>query len=70
MQLHEPPAVLTVAETARLLRLGRNQAYAAIKSGQIRAIRIGSSYRVPRAAIEELLGGSEPAAETYRAADR
>jgi excisionase family DNA binding protein len=50
------PAVLKVAEVARLLRTGRNQTYAAIESGEIRAVRIGRSIRVPRGEVARLLG--------------
>jgi len=46
---------LTVPEAAKLLRLGRNQAYAAVKSGEIPSISFGKSIRVPIAALERML---------------
>jgi excisionase family DNA binding protein len=51
--------VLTVAEAAAALRIGRNQAYAAVRRGQIPAVRIGRRLLVPRRAIEELVAAFE-----------
>lgn len=51
---------LTVPEAAKLLRLGRNQAYAAVESGAIPSIRFGKSIRVPIAALERMLNAPEP----------
>ncbi len=48
-------AVLTVREVAAILRIGRNQAYERIAAGQIPAVRIGRTIRVPAAAIRRLL---------------
>ncbi len=53
----ELPAVLTIEEAARVLRIGRTAAYDAARRGDIPAVRIGRSLRVPRARLEELLGG-------------
>ena len=50
------PAVLTVEEAAGILRIGRSAAYAAVKSGDIPAIKVGRSLRVPRHKLESLLG--------------
>jgi excisionase family DNA binding protein len=46
---------LTVEEVARLLRIGRGTAYAAVRRGDIPSIRIGKRVLVPRAALERLL---------------
>ena len=54
----DEPAVLTVEEAAKALRIGRSAAYAAVHRGQIPSIRIGRKLRVPRAALEQLLSGS------------
>jgi excisionase family DNA binding protein len=45
----------TVEEAARLLRIGRNQAYEAAKSGQLPTIKIGKRILVPCAALEKML---------------
>jgi excisionase family DNA binding protein len=57
------PEVLTAREAAAILRVGRNQLYQAIGRGQLRAVRIGRSLRIPKQALLDLLGsGSPPAA--------
>ncbi len=55
--LADAPDVLTVREVGRILRIGRNQAYALIASGRVRSCRIGGSIRVPRSALEQFVGG-------------
>jgi excisionase family DNA binding protein len=47
----------TVPEVGKLLKIGRNQAYAAAKRGEIPTIRIGRSLRVPKPAFDRLLEG-------------
>lgn len=57
------PDVLTVEEAARILRIGRNSAYALArqwlatggKEG-LPAVRLGRCVRVPRPALEQFLG--------------
>ena len=49
-------AVLTVEEAAGFLRIGRSAAYAAVRSGEIPCVKIGKSLRVPRHALERMLG--------------
>ena len=56
----DPPAVYTVREIARLLRIGRNQAYAMVRDGKLVSFRSGTAIRVPRAAVEHLLEGPPP----------
>ncbi len=50
--------VLTVAEGARFLRIGRNQLYDAIGRGEVPHLRVGRSIRLLRSAIRRCLGGS------------
>lgn len=45
----------TVEETARMLGIGRNPCYEAIRRGEIPALRFGRRLVVPRAAVERLL---------------
>lgn len=54
--LSEAPLVLTVEEAARVLRIGRSAAYAAVKSGDLPVIRVGRTVRVPRHLLEAMLG--------------
>ena len=44
-----------VEELIPILRIGRNTAYELVRSGQIRSVRIGRTYRIPREALEEYL---------------
>ena len=49
------PLTLTVEETAKALHIGRNQAYEAVHRGEIPAVRIGSRWLVPVAALKRML---------------
>lgn len=57
------PGVLKVMEVADELRIGRNQAYELVRSGQLRAVRIGQAIRVTREALEEFKAGRDAAAQ-------
>ena len=52
----------TVEEVAKLLGIGRNQAYEGVARNEIPSIRIGRRLLVPRAALERLLGKDDKAA--------
>jgi len=54
------PAVLTVREAAAILRIGRNQLYQAVARGQLGAVRIGRSIRIPKQALLDLLAAGSP----------
>jgi excisionase family DNA binding protein len=54
------PEVLTVREAAKLLRVGRNQLYQAVERGQLRAVRIGRSIRIPKQTLLDLLAHNSP----------
>jgi excisionase family DNA binding protein len=49
--------MLKVGEVAAILRVGRNQLYGAVARGELRAVRIGRSIRIPKAALLDLLAG-------------
>lgn len=55
MAEQEAPRFLTVAEVADLLRVSKMTVYRMVHSGDIPAVRVGRSFRVPQAAVEELL---------------
>ena len=42
------PDVLTVPEAAKLLRIGKNQAYELIRNGRLGAIKLGKKIIVPK----------------------
>lgn len=46
---------LRVEEVARLLGIGRSNAYAAIRRGEIPALKFGRSVRVSRAVVDRML---------------
>ncbi|MDR6939299.1 helix-turn-helix domain-containing protein [Arcanobacterium hippocoleae] len=52
------PQFLTVAEVAEITRVSRMTVYRMVHAGELPAVRFGSSYRVPRSALEQLLGAS------------
>lgn len=49
------PLVLHVKDLISLLSVSHNTAYQLVRSGQIRSIRIGRTYRIPRDAVAEYL---------------
>ena len=49
------PTVLTIPETAKILRIGRNSAYEAARTGEIPTVKIGKRLLVPRKALERIL---------------
>ncbi len=52
----------TVAEAAKLLGIGRRQAYEATQTGGIPVIRVGRRVLVPKAALHAMLGLAPEAA--------
>lgn len=54
----ELPPVLTVDETASMLRISRGSAYEGVRTGAIPAIRVGRTWRVPRHALLAFLGNT------------
>ena len=56
-------STFTVEETAEILGLSRDLAYAAANNGGLPVLRIGRRFVVPRIGLERLLaGGVQPAA--------
>ncbi len=51
------PLILEVSDIADTLKIGRNKAYELINSGQIRSVKIGNQYRIPRDAFIKFLMG-------------
>ncbi len=50
---------VTVLEMAKILGIGRNSAYVAVRTGAIPSIRIGKRIVVPRNVIERMLNGTK-----------
>jgi excisionase family DNA binding protein len=51
----DEPDVYTVEEAAAKLRIGRSAGYEAVRRGDLPAVRIGRSWRIPRHALEQKL---------------
>jgi len=51
------PSVMTPSEAAAYLRVAEEDVIAAIQSGDLKARKIGSAYRISKAALDEFLGG-------------
>ena len=55
MSEQQPPRFLTVAEVAELLRVSKMTVYRMVHAGDIPAVRVGRSFRVPQQVVDELL---------------
>ncbi len=53
---------LTVAEVATLMRVSKMTVYRLVHSGELTAVRVGRSFRVPEQAVQEYLRGAFEAA--------
>ena len=58
--MKQDPVVLTVEESAELLRISRGLAYEMVRQGSLPSIRLGRRILVPRRALERMLGTSRP----------
>ena len=47
--------VLSVEDLCEILSIGKNTAYRLLKSGEIRAIRIGKVYKIPKGSVRDFL---------------
>ena len=57
--IDELPLVLRVEDLMPILDIGRNTAYALVRSGKIRSVKVNHQIRIPRDALIDLLSGSE-----------
>ena len=62
--MQQMPLVLTVDEAAELLRISRTATYDAVRRGELLAVRIGRTIRVPRHAVVQLIGLTDSASAT------
>ncbi len=51
MLFKQAPDILTIPEVAKLLRIGKNQAYDLVKDGRVGAVRLGKKLIVPKPAL-------------------
>lgn len=64
------PAMLTVPEAARLLRISRTLAYELAGLGELPSVRFGRAIRVPRRALEDWIARVPPAEAEHRRRQR
>lgn len=60
---------MTVNEVAELLRVSRMTVYRMVHAGELPAVRFGRSYRVPEAAVQQLLEHGAVEGDAPRAAN-
>lgn len=49
---------MTVAEVAAVMRVSKMTVYRLVHSGELPAVRVGRSFRVPEKAVDDYLRGS------------
>lgn len=59
MEAAQPRLTCSVTEMAGILGISRSKAYACVRAGEVKAIRIGRRVVVPRRVIDELLGSGD-----------
>ncbi|MFZ1382741.1 MAG: helix-turn-helix domain-containing protein [Scrofimicrobium sp.] len=58
MSAQPAPSFLTVSEVAEVMRVSKMTVYRLIHAGELPAIRVGKSFRVPQSALSALLDSS------------
>ena len=59
--MEEIPRTLTVDEAGQRLRIGRNNMYRLVNSGQIQSIKVGRKILIPRNALVRFLSAFDQA---------
>ena len=59
--MFDTPELLTIQETARLLRIGRNTCYELVRQQRIPAVRVGRRLLIPRARLLQWIDASATA---------
>ena len=54
MEQQSAPRFMTVTEVADIMRVSKMTVYRLIHSGEMPAIRVGKSFRVPEAAVTQM----------------
>lgn len=55
MILEDNLEILTVREVMELLYIGKNTAYQLLNDGEIKAFRIGTTWKIPRSSVDEYI---------------
>jgi excisionase family DNA binding protein len=56
--LANDPKFLTVAEVAAVMRVSKMTVYRLVHAGELQAVQVGRSYRVPESAVTDYLRDS------------
>jgi excisionase family DNA binding protein len=59
LMVPKEPMLLTLKETAMVLRLGRSKLYELMAAGKLRSVKIGGSRRIPATALAEFVAALE-----------
>ena len=54
-KLDNYPDLLTPEEAMTFLQIGRNSIYRLLRSGELKALRIGKQYRIPKKCLQMLI---------------
>ena len=49
----EYPDILTIEDTLEILDIGRNTLYALLRTGYLKAFKLGVKWKIPKYAVEE-----------------
>lgn len=60
------PELCTVEEYALFTRQGKTKAYEDVRIGRVESIRLGRTIRIPRRALEELMGAQRSETDLLR----
>lgn len=52
------PEFLTIAEVAGRMRISKMSVYRLVHNNELRAVRVGRSFRIPSQAVESYLAGN------------
>jgi excisionase family DNA binding protein len=52
------PDIVSVEDIAEMLNIGKSSAYSLLQSNQIRHVRVGKKYIIPKRAVIGFLGGT------------
>lgn len=58
MRIEDLDEVITVEELARVMKVGRNSAYAMVRENRIKSIKNGTRYLIPKQSVIDFLNQS------------
>ena len=55
VSLRRYPDLLTVKDIQKILHIGRSTAYSLVQTGEIKTLKIGAVYRIPKAYLQDYI---------------